>query len=144
MRTLRNTTIERWRANGSPAAPHRPGEGETVAHRDNGDRLPRYHFAAPTRDTWSLQCNPPLRSWPNSPRAFPSRPAGQAVLRFGRATSSPPQFGHKRSSAWVQSRQYVHSWLQMKASPSARSGPWQRSHSVRISSDILLPCLEVV
>src|SRR4029077_1459270 len=58
------------------------------------------------------------------------------VARFGLGTSSPPQFGHMRSSASPQAEQNVHSKEQMTASPSAATAAPQRSHSVRISSAI--------
>ncbi|MFL5578560.1 MAG: NAD(P)H-dependent flavin oxidoreductase [Gemmatimonadaceae bacterium] len=50
MRTLRNSTVRAWEAAGRPAAPGRPHEGEPVARRGDGPALPRYHFAAPTRE----------------------------------------------------------------------------------------------
>lgn len=50
MRTLRNSTVRAWEAAGCPAPPHRPNEGEAVARRGDGPVLPRYHFAAPTRE----------------------------------------------------------------------------------------------
>lgn len=49
VRTLRNSTVRNWEAAGRPAAPHRPGEGETVARRPDGSPIPRYHFGSPTR-----------------------------------------------------------------------------------------------
>jgi len=51
MRTLRNSTVRAWEAAGRPSAPGRPKEGEAVARRGDGPALPRYHFAAPTRET---------------------------------------------------------------------------------------------
>jgi nitronate monooxygenase len=49
-RSLRNSTITRWEAAGRPGTPHRPGEGDVVAHRADGSGVPRYYFSAPTRD----------------------------------------------------------------------------------------------
>jgi nitronate monooxygenase len=49
-RSLRNTTISRWEAAGRPCKPHRPGEGDVVAHRADGSGVTRYYFSAPTRD----------------------------------------------------------------------------------------------
>ncbi|HEY2782414.1 MAG TPA: nitronate monooxygenase [Steroidobacteraceae bacterium] len=49
-RTLKNSTTNNWLAAGSPDAPHRPGEGETVAMRGDS-KIPRYFFGSPTRDT---------------------------------------------------------------------------------------------
>ncbi|MFC6015254.1 NAD(P)H-dependent flavin oxidoreductase [Plantactinospora solaniradicis] len=46
-RALRNTTLDRWAAAGSPASPHRPGEGDVLAtdadgrdHLRYGDMIP--------------------------------------------------------------------------------------------------------
>ena len=50
MRTLRNSTVLAWEAAGRPAPPERPGEGALIARRGAGPPLPRYHFAAPTRE----------------------------------------------------------------------------------------------
>ena len=50
MRTLRNSTVRAWEAAGRGDPPDRPGEGAIVARRGTGAELPRYHFAAPTRD----------------------------------------------------------------------------------------------
>lgn len=50
MRTLRNSTFDNWEVCGRPAGPGRPGEGQIVARRGTGEGLPRYHFAAPTRE----------------------------------------------------------------------------------------------
>jgi nitronate monooxygenase len=49
MRTLRNSTVRAWEAAGRPAAPGRPNEGEQIARRGDS-AVPRYHFAAPTRE----------------------------------------------------------------------------------------------
>lgn len=49
-RVLRNATFETWRANGSPPAPDRPGEGEPVATR-NGRTVVRYSDEQPTHGT---------------------------------------------------------------------------------------------
>jgi NAD(P)H-dependent flavin oxidoreductase YrpB (nitropropane dioxygenase family) len=46
-RALRNATIDRWEAAGSPAAPHRPGEGETVAVDAGGRPHVRYEDLVP-------------------------------------------------------------------------------------------------
>ena len=46
-RALRNSTRERWEAAGSPAPGERPGEGETVATRDDGTPIARYSSAMP-------------------------------------------------------------------------------------------------
>jgi hypothetical protein len=62
--------------------------------------------------------------------------ARHAVTRFGRATSSPPQFGQTEAVASPQARQNVHSYEQMSASPSGGNATPQRSHVVRISSAI--------
>jgi hypothetical protein len=59
-----------------------------------------------------------------------------AVTRFGRATSSPLQFGQTKSIDSAHVRQKVHSCEQMTASPSCANATRQRSHSVRISSAI--------
>jgi nitronate monooxygenase len=50
MRTLKNSTVQRWQDAGQPPAPHRPGEGEIIARRGDGSDIPRYHFGSPTRD----------------------------------------------------------------------------------------------
>lgn len=44
-RTLHNTTTRAWEVAGRPAAPLRPGEGETVAHTSSGEPLLRYGHA---------------------------------------------------------------------------------------------------
>ncbi len=46
-RAIRNSTIDRWEAAGSPAAPHRPGEGDTVAVDVHGRPHPRYEDLIP-------------------------------------------------------------------------------------------------
>ena len=61
------------------------------------------------------------------------RTAVHEAARRGRGTSSPPQFGQTPFIASVQATQNVHSYEQMRASPSAASGASQRSHTVRIS-----------
>jgi NAD(P)H-dependent flavin oxidoreductase YrpB (nitropropane dioxygenase family) len=48
-RVLRNSTFEAWARAGHPAAPDRPGEGETVATLPDGRAMPRYGFAFPRR-----------------------------------------------------------------------------------------------
>jgi hypothetical protein len=62
--------------------------------------------------------------------------ADHAVTRFGRETSSPPQFGQTRPIHSAHDRQNVHSKEQISASPSGATAVLQRSHSVRISSAI--------
>ena len=52
-----------------------------------------------------------------------------AVTRFGRETSSPPQFGQVASIVAEHDGQNVHSKLQIRASPSGGSGAAHRSHS---------------
>lgn len=47
VRTLDNTTLERWRATGSAVAGARPGEGDIVAHRADGAPVARYDYAPP-------------------------------------------------------------------------------------------------
>ena len=49
-RTLRNSTIAMWEAEGRPGQANRPHLAETVAHRADRSPIPRYHFAAPTRE----------------------------------------------------------------------------------------------
>jgi hypothetical protein len=56
------------------------------------------------------------------------------TARRGRATSSPPQFGHTRSISSAHATQKVHSWLQIVACPSGTSAVPQRSQLVLISS----------
>jgi nitronate monooxygenase len=46
-RVLRNATIERWLAAGSPPSGDRPGEGEVVAARADGSELVRYSSMSP-------------------------------------------------------------------------------------------------
>ena len=55
-------------------------------------------------------------------------------MRFGRATSSPPQFGHTDDISSEHATQKVHSKLQMRASPASSSAASQRSQVVLISS----------
>jgi NAD(P)H-dependent flavin oxidoreductase YrpB (nitropropane dioxygenase family) len=50
LRSLKNPTTSNWEAAGRPLPPHRPGEGEIVAERADGSKIPRYHFSAPTRE----------------------------------------------------------------------------------------------
>jgi nitronate monooxygenase len=50
-RTLRNSTYENWVAAGRPPPGERPGEGEEIAQRADGIRLPRYAPAAPLEGT---------------------------------------------------------------------------------------------
>jgi nitronate monooxygenase len=47
LRALRNTTVMAWEAAGRPAPGHRPGEGETIAHNELGQPVPRYDSTAP-------------------------------------------------------------------------------------------------
>jgi nitronate monooxygenase len=46
-RVLRNETFERWEAAGSPSAPNRPGNGDTV-FTDNSKAFPRYCDTPPS------------------------------------------------------------------------------------------------
>lgn len=46
-RALRNATVDRWEAAGSPAASHRPGEGEVVAVDVDGHSHVRYEDLIP-------------------------------------------------------------------------------------------------
>jgi NAD(P)H-dependent flavin oxidoreductase YrpB (nitropropane dioxygenase family) len=46
-RALRNATIDEWEAAGRPPAGSRPGEGDQVATRPNGSRIPRYASSTP-------------------------------------------------------------------------------------------------
>jgi NAD(P)H-dependent flavin oxidoreductase YrpB (nitropropane dioxygenase family) len=48
-RTLRNTTFEAWSVAGCPGAGARPGEGDVILY-DNGEAIPSYSVATPTRD----------------------------------------------------------------------------------------------
>ncbi|MGZ3268759.1 MAG: NAD(P)H-dependent flavin oxidoreductase [Croceibacterium sp.] len=50
LRTLKNSTVLQWERAGRPRAPNRPEEGALIATREDGSRVPRYHFASPTRD----------------------------------------------------------------------------------------------
>ena len=47
VRTLDNDVLQAWRAAGSPIARARPGEGEVVGHRSDGEPVLRYDFAPP-------------------------------------------------------------------------------------------------
>ncbi|SEV81594.1 NAD(P)H-dependent flavin oxidoreductase [Natrinema salifodinae] len=51
-RVLRNETIERWERSGRPPAGERPGEDDTVATTETGERIERYDeaLATPTVD----------------------------------------------------------------------------------------------
>lgn len=44
------STLKRWRAAGSPSSGSRPGEGEVVAHSDDGEPIVRYATAPPASD----------------------------------------------------------------------------------------------
>ena len=46
-RVLRNTTLEKWEAAGSPASGQRPGENEKVGATANGEPILRYEDTAP-------------------------------------------------------------------------------------------------
>jgi nitronate monooxygenase len=46
-RTLRNSTLTNWEANGSPRSGARPGEGERIAIWADGVPVPRYSIALP-------------------------------------------------------------------------------------------------
>jgi nitronate monooxygenase len=46
-RVLRNPTLERWEAAGSPPAPHRPGEGDLLGHTPTKEPIFRYEDTAP-------------------------------------------------------------------------------------------------
>lgn len=46
-RVLRNSTLEKWEAAGSPPVGSRPGEGDTVASTANGEAIFRYEDSAP-------------------------------------------------------------------------------------------------
>jgi hypothetical protein len=54
----------------------------------------------------------------------------------GRATSSPPQFGHTLPIDVAHDSQNVHSYVQMNARPVSGVAAWQLSHSARISNAI--------
>ena len=76
---------------------------------------------------------------------FRRRSARHPDARRGRATSSPPQFGHRASSASPQSLQNVHSKLQIRAGPSGVSALPQRSHTSLISRlTVSLPSLRLL
>ena len=47
VRTLDNDVLQGWRAAGSPIAGARPGEGEVVGHRSDGEPVLTYDFAPP-------------------------------------------------------------------------------------------------
>ena len=47
-RTLHNSTLTNWEANGSPSRGERPGEGEVVATRADGSPVRRYSVSLPT------------------------------------------------------------------------------------------------
>ena len=50
VRTIRNSTWERWHDAGEPPAGRRPGEGETVATYPDGSPVPRYAISYPDAD----------------------------------------------------------------------------------------------
>lgn len=50
LRSLKNSTTDRWERAGRPEAPNRPGEGDIIARRPDGTAIPRYFFGSPTRD----------------------------------------------------------------------------------------------
>jgi nitronate monooxygenase len=47
VRTLDNDVLETWRAAGSPIGGARPGEGDVVGRRPDGEPVLRYDFAPP-------------------------------------------------------------------------------------------------
>jgi NAD(P)H-dependent flavin oxidoreductase YrpB (nitropropane dioxygenase family) len=47
MRTLRNSTAQRWIQAGRPPMGARPGESDIVAHAADGTPIPRYHVTQP-------------------------------------------------------------------------------------------------
>ena len=49
-RALRNSTMDRWLAAGSPLAPNRPGEGDVVAVDSQGEPHVRYEDLVPLPD----------------------------------------------------------------------------------------------
>lgn len=58
-RVLRNSTFDVWEAAGSPPAPGRPAEGETIARRPDGEPIVRYGIALPRRGmTGDLEAMP--------------------------------------------------------------------------------------
>jgi nitronate monooxygenase len=55
-RTLRNATVEAWRAAGSPPSGARPGEGEVLARTADGEPVRRYESAsAPASSTGAIE-----------------------------------------------------------------------------------------
>ena len=55
-RALRNSTVEKWEASGSPGVGHRPGEGEIIAIGPNGEPIERYSAIGPySRVTGDLE-----------------------------------------------------------------------------------------
>jgi nitronate monooxygenase len=50
LRSLKNSTTDRWERAGRPGAPDRPGEGDLIARRPDGTAIPRYFFGSPTRE----------------------------------------------------------------------------------------------
>lgn len=49
-RVIRNDTLNKWEAAGSPVAGSRPGEGDTVGRYHDGDPIHRYSDTAPRRE----------------------------------------------------------------------------------------------
>jgi hypothetical protein len=60
--------------------------------------------------------------------------AQPVAARFGRATSSPPQFGHTEDISSAHATQNVHSKLQMRASAVSPSDVSHRSQVAFMSS----------
>jgi NAD(P)H-dependent flavin oxidoreductase YrpB (nitropropane dioxygenase family) len=80
-RVLRNDTLATWEAAGCPLPGTRPGEGETVFHR-NGEAIPRYSDTAPTRGAEGALLSACLYAGTGVGAITAIEPAAQIVTRL--------------------------------------------------------------
>lgn len=80
-RTLRNTTVRRWEAEGRPAAPGRPGEGDAIGADPDGRPIMRYSSKLPafgaTGETKRWRSTP-VSQWASCARCSPQEKSSTA------------------------------------------------------------------
>lgn len=81
-RVLRNSTVRRWEAAGSPNAGARPGECEVVAFTAGGEPIERYSDAIPTQGVFGEIEALALYAGQSSARIRTVCPAGQIVAEI--------------------------------------------------------------
>ena len=83
-RVLRNATLERWEAAGSPPVGRRPGESDVVGHTAGGEAILRYEDTAPRVGMTGEVGAMCLYAGTGSARINDVPPAGELVARLWR------------------------------------------------------------